>query len=154
MKTKHLLMAGLGLISFVGMSLGSVQKAFGQERVVQDNQARPYLAVRQGYDVGPHIRCSRDGERCFNLDFVGCDRDAQICLYQLSLINRKTIFHNPLDAYSCWSSGDISLLRRQYINCRIYGVSKEVSEYNKRRGEKLDDKLQRIQDRLLRQMAN
>ncbi len=71
MKTKHLLMAGLGLISFVGMSLGSVQKAFGQERVVQDNQGRPYLAVRQGYDVGPHIRCSRDGERCFNLDFLG-----------------------------------------------------------------------------------
>ncbi len=52
MKIKHLLMAGLGLISFVAMSLGSVQKAVGQERVVQDNQGRPYLAVKQGYDVG------------------------------------------------------------------------------------------------------
>ena len=91
-------MAGLGLIGFVGMSLGSVQKAIGQERVVQDNQGRPYLAVRQGYDVGSHLRCTRDGERCFNLNFVGCDQNLQICLYQLSLINRKTMFHNSYKA--------------------------------------------------------
>ena len=48
MKTKHLLMAGLGLISFVGMSLSSVQKACAQFQVVEDNLGRPYLAFPQG----------------------------------------------------------------------------------------------------------
>ncbi len=130
-------MAGLGLISFVGMSLGSVQKVFGQERVVQDNQGRPYLAVKQGYDVGPHIRCSRDGEHCFNLDFVGCDEDVQMCFYQLSLINRKTIFHDSSSARSCWGSGDLAAYSSQFTNCRIYGVPKEIDEYNKRRARKV-----------------
>ena len=150
MKTKHLLMAGLGLISFVGMSLSSVKKAFGQERVIE-YQGRPFLAVKQGYDVGPHIRCSRDGEHCFNLNFVGCDQSLQTCFYQLSLINRKTMFHDSSNATLCWGSGDFAAMgiALRAIDCRIYGVPQEISEYNRRRGQRVREQLRRSRQRRL-----
>ncbi|NEQ38184.1 MAG: hypothetical protein F6K40_18725 [Okeania sp. SIO3I5] len=84
MKTKHLLMAGLGLISFVGMSLSSVQKAFGQERVVEDNQGRLYLEVRQGYNR-PDTFCAirRDYRYCFNVSYNPSECYQGVCFFSL-----------------------------------------------------------------------
>lgn len=141
MKTKHLLMAGLGLISFVGMSLSSVQKAFGQDRIVQDSKGRFYLEATFEYDP-PYIRCTRDAQYCFNVvNRTECRRG--ICLYRLSLINEKTVFHNQYYASFCWDTARDPLIDSaiEGIDCRIYGAPRSG-------GTGLEDALDRLRDDL------
>ena len=131
MKTKHLLMAGLGLISFVGMSLSSVQKAFAQswifqgtyDRIVQDSQGRWYLEVLRDAYKPPYIRCTSDAQYCFQVsERIGCRQGR--CLYALSLINEKTAFHNSAYASACWSGIRDAIIESSIrgIDCRIYGA--------------------------------
>ncbi|NEQ34873.1 MAG: hypothetical protein F6K40_00515 [Okeania sp. SIO3I5] len=107
MKTKHLLMAGLGLISFVGMSLSSVQKAFGQSRIVEDNQGRLYLAVPQGYGR-PSSVCTNDNQYCFNVAHNPSACYPEGCVFPLSsikIINRRANFRSPSYSSPRYSSG-------------------------------------------------
>jgi len=142
MKTKHLLMAGLGLISFVGMSISSVQKAFGQSWIFQDNQGRPYLAVPPGYGR-PDSVCTSDNQYCFNVSYSPSKCYPQGCIFPLSLTNRITNFGNPSDSGSrnrtyadlCRSASynDVAAIATDGVDCTNYGYPEEVNEYKKRR---------------------
>ena len=157
MKTKHLLMAGLGLISFVGMSLSSVQKAFGQariiqdtqgkhDRIVQDSQGRFYLEVWGGYSP-PYIRCTRDAQYCFHVfDPIPCPQGT---CYPLSLINEKTVFHNPYYADFCWKNYSDALTDSviEAIDCGIYGALRRGSGM-RRGGTRLEDAIDRLREQL------
>ena len=103
MKTKHLLMAGLGLISFVGMSLSSVQKALAQLQIVEDNLGRPYLAIPRGYGR-PDAVCTSDNQYCLNVSYNPSSCDPWVCFFPLSLKERTIYFGNPSDSRSRYSS--------------------------------------------------
>ncbi|NEP82906.1 MAG: hypothetical protein F6K39_35065 [Okeania sp. SIO3B3] len=103
MKSKHLLIAGLGLISFVGISLSSVQKAVAQSRIVEDNRGRLYLAVPRG-SGRPDAVCTSDNQYCFNVSYSPSECYPEGCIFPLSFIDRRTDFRRPSYSGSRYSS--------------------------------------------------
>ena len=159
MKTKHLLMAGLGLISFVGMSLSSVQKAFAQSRIVEDNRGRLYLAVPRGYGR-PDSVCTYDNQYCFNVGYNPSACEPGGCYFPLSLINRRTDFRSPSysgsrDRYAEFCrraasnpTSEIAALPLRNFDCTIYGYPEELNDSIKRTIEIYDGNMDEIRRNL------
>jgi hypothetical protein len=137
---------------FASLGLFSATTALAQGKVV-NYQGKQYLVLPKGEALGPSVRCSRHGESCYSLGLVDCNERG--CIYGLSLITTKTIFHSSGYADACWGSGDMHdlIIATNGIDCRIYGMSNRMfQERNRQAGHtnrEFDDLKQQI-DRLRR----
>ncbi|MEZ2322330.1 MAG: hypothetical protein ACBR15_25360 [Microcoleus sp.] len=146
MKIKNFVILGS---LFASLGLFSATTVLAQGRVV-NYQGKQYLFLPKGEELGPSVRCSRDGESCYSLGLVDCNERG--CLYGLSLMTTRTIFHNPIHADACWRVGSTYeyILATSGVDCRIYGVSNRMFQEKMRQGEdtkrRLDDAYRRLRE--------
>lgn len=141
MKSRHLVTAGLGLVTFISLGVLPAQKALSQEGIVYSDQGEPFF-VSRGKDIGTRVRCTRDAAECFSLTFVGCNQQ-NYCFFKLQRIPPNSSFHNPLVAQACWSGNWTFLLGFGSPDCRVYGVSAEVSADRLEQGRQEREELER-----------
>jgi len=138
---------------FASLGLFSATTALAQGKVV-NYQGTPHLFRPQNEELGPSVRCSRDGRNCYSLEPVDCNAryNQQIgCLYRFSPIT-ESVFQNPIWANACWSLGSTAeyiLGSNPGIDCRVYGMSNQMFQEKKRQAEytkrKLDESLRQLQ---------
>ncbi|MEG3893186.1 hypothetical protein QUB36_18250 [Microcoleus sp. AT8-B1] len=134
---------------FASLGFFSATTVLAQGKIV-NYQGKQYLVLPKSEELGPSVRCSRDGESCYSLGIVDCNETA--CIYGLSLITTRTIFHNPIHADACWRVGSTYeyILATSGVDCRIYGVSNRVIQEKMRQGEdtkrRLDDAYRRLRE--------
>lgn len=131
MKIKTFVILG-SLFASVGIFSGTTVLAQGK---IVNYQGKQYLVRQLDEELGPNIRCSRDGESCYSLEIVDCNES--VCIYGLSLITTRTLFHNSGYADACWGTGDIYdlIIATNGIDCRIYGMSNRMfQERNRQAG--------------------
>jgi hypothetical protein len=133
---------------FASLGLFSATTVLAQGKIV-NYQGKQYLVLPKGEALGPSVRCSRDGESCYSLGLVDCNETA--CIYGLSLMTTRTIFHNPIHAEACWGVGSTYeyILANSGVDCRIYGVPNRMLEEKMRQAEdtkrRLNDALRQLQ---------
>ena len=135
---------------FASLGIFSATTVLAQGKIV-NYQGKQYLVLQKGEVLGPSVRCSRDGESCYSLGLVDCNET--VCIYGLSLITTRTIFHDPILAGACWGVGSTYeyILATSGVDCRIYGVPNRMLDEKMRQAEdtkrRLDDALRQLQQR-------
>ncbi len=134
---------------FASLGIFSATTALAQGRVV-NYQGEKYLFLPQGEEPGPNVRCSRDGESCYSLSPAPANCDGTGCLYRLSPITTRSIFQNPLYADACWNIGSSYdlIIANNGIDCRIYGMSNQMSQQKMRQAEDTKRKLDETYEKL------
>ncbi len=135
---------------FASLGLFSATTVLAQGRVV-NYQGQKYLFLPQGEELGPNVRCSREGTICYGVD-IPPKCDGTWCLYRFYPFTTRSIFQNPIWADACWRVGSTYeyILASSGVDCRIYGVSNRMLQEKMRQAEdtkrRLDDAYRRLRE--------
>ncbi|OCR01119.1 hypothetical protein BCD67_17265 [Oscillatoriales cyanobacterium USR001] len=134
---------------FASLGIFSATTVLAQGKV-ENYRGEEHLFLPKGEELGPSVRCSRDGRICSFLEPADCD--GRGCYYRFLPPTTETVFRNPIWANACWGFGSTAeyiLGSNPGIDCRVYGMSNQMFEEKKRQAEytkrQLDESLRRLQ---------